>query len=258
MNETRTCGRRPRIAKSIASSGLLITILISCACTQVDFDPRRLRPPELNPHPTKFVKVRVVAPATLEIRLEEMWNANSHPFFSSGACDVDREKPGSSKDVLFVPVALKWDGTSYGGSFVADRYLPSRCDWSFGGLTSSSPSKDTPVIYSDSADKAYPENNASDRTADIWCGIDPAPQQPRAIVCTDLSYFAMYSDHFPAAWVSSVAVAKGKGPESILFITPNARSVELHYHDFEAEARATVGTGQKTTGRGNGRTTATE
>jgi hypothetical protein len=155
------------------------------------------------------------------------------------------------KDVLYVAVPLKWDGASYSGRFLVDRLLPSRCDWSFGGLTSSSPSKDTPVIYSETLYAAYPENNASHQTADIWCGIDPAPQQTRAIVCTDLSYFAKYSDHFPPAWIASVAAAKGKKPQSILFITPNAESVELHYHDFEAEARAA-------TSRGNDHSGATE
>jgi hypothetical protein len=102
-------------------------------------------PPHLNPHPAKQVILRVFAPPTLKIQLNEEWVPNSHPFFSSGACNL----PGGMHTPLYVPVVLKWDGTSYVGSFLEDRYLPSRCDWSFGGLSSFAPSRDTPVIYSD-------------------------------------------------------------------------------------------------------------
>jgi hypothetical protein len=147
-----------------------------------------------------------------------------------------RHQFASNKGCIFIPVDLKWDGKSYSGTFLVDRFLPSRCDWSFGGLSSSLPSKDTPVIYTEHALNPSPDNETTDRTADIWCGIDPATQQPRVIVCSNLSYFARHSDHLPSAWTMSVAARKSK-TDDILFITSSARSIELRYHDFDAESR---------------------
>ena len=146
---------------------------------------------------------------------------------------------------LYVPVILKWDGISYVGSFLEDRYLPSRGDWSFGGVFATSPSLGITVIYSDMLSAAYPVQNDSDRSGEMWCGIDPGPKQWRVEVCTALDYFAKYSDHFPQAWRAAAAAAVAPGNfkfnEGVLFITPNAKSVELHYHDYDAEARAENG-----------------
>jgi hypothetical protein len=38
-----------------------------------------------------------------------------------------------------------------------------------------------------------------------------------------------------------VAPANFKFDEGVLFITPNAKSVELRYHDYDAEVRAANG-----------------
>jgi hypothetical protein len=213
----------------------MLSTLMLCACDSA------IVPPHLNPHPTKWVTIRVFAPSTLKIQLEEAWMPNSHPFGTSAACNL----PGGMKTPLYVPVVLKGDGTSYVGSFLEDRYLPSRCDWSFGGVFATSPSRDTTVIYSEMPSPAYPAQNASDRIGEIWCGIDPAPKQPRVEVCSFLDYFAKYSDHFPQAWRAAAAAAVAPGNfefnQGVVFITPNAKSVELHYHDYDAEVRAATG-----------------
>lgn len=225
---------RARIGLSPVFFAALPALLL-CACDSA------VVPPNLNPHPTKLVTIRVFAPSTLTIQMREAWNANSHPFGTSGACNL----PGGMKTQLYVPVALRWDGSSYVGSFLEDRYLPSRCDWSFGGVFATSPSLDTTVIYSEMLSPAYPVLNESDRSGEIWCGIDPAPKQQRVEVCSSLDYFAQYSDHFPAAWRAAAAAAVAPGNfkfnEGILHITPNAKSVELHYHDYDVEVRSTKG-----------------
>jgi hypothetical protein len=211
-----------------------LSALLLCACDSA------IVPPDINPHPTKWVTIRVFAPSTLKVQLNEAWAPNQHPFGTAAACNL----PGGMKTPLYVPVALKWDGASYVGSFLEDRYLPSRCDWGFGGVFTDSPSADTTVIYLDMLSPAYPVQNESDRSGEFWCGIDPAPEQPRVEVCSSLDYFAQYSDHFPPAWraAATVAPANYKFNEGVLFITPNAKSVELHYHDHDAEARAANGT----------------
>jgi hypothetical protein len=213
----------------------IILTLLLCACDSP------IVPPHLNPHPTKAVTIRVFAPTSLKIQLSETWGPNAHPFFSSGACNL----PGGMRTPLYVPVVLKWDGTSYVGSFLMDRYLPSRCDWIFGGVFATYPSSGIAVIYSDMQSPAHPVENKSDRSGEIWCGIDPAPKQRRVEVCSFLDYFAKYSDHFPQAWRAAAAAAVAPGNVNfdigIVFITPNAKSVELHYHDYDAEARAANG-----------------
>jgi hypothetical protein len=223
----------PGIGWSRAFFATLLTTLLLCACDSA------IVPPYLNPHPTKWLTIRVFAPSTLKIQLNEDWMPNSHPFGPSGACNL----PGGMKTPLYVPVVLRWDGTSYVGSFVEDRYLPSRCDWSFGGIFAISPSVGTTVIYSDMPSAAYPVENGSDRSGEVWCGIDPGPKQRRAEVCSSLDYFEKYSDHFPQAWRAAAAVAPANFnfDEGVLFITPNAKSVELHYHDYDAETRAMNG-----------------
>jgi hypothetical protein len=78
----------------------------------------------------------------------------------------------------------------------------------------------------------------------LWCGVDPAPQDRHHEVCIFLSYFAQYSDHFPRAWLPAAAKSDARyaeGSEGTLFITPNAKSVELRYRDYDAEARAANG-----------------
>lgn len=208
-----------------------LSTMLLCACDSV------IVAPHLNPHPTKWVTIRVFAPQSLKIQLSEGWSPNSHPFFSSGACNL----PGGVQTPLYVPVVLKWNGTSYVGSFLEDRYLPSRCDWSFNGLISFAPSHDTTVIYSDFSYQANPTFNTSDRSTELWCGIDPAPKDLPVEVCIFLSYFAKYSSHFPRQWLPAAAESEARvaqGREGNLFITPNAKSVELHYRDFDAEARA--------------------
>ena len=213
----------------------MLSSLLLCACDSA------IGPPGLNPHPTKWVTIRVFAPSTLKIQLNEVWTPNSHPFGLYGACNL----PGGMKTPLYVPVALRWDGTSYVGSFLEDRYLPSRCDWSFLGVFATSPSLGTAVSYSDMVDAAYPVINGSDRSGEVWCGIDPAPKQQHVEVCSFLNYFALYSGHFPQAWraaaAAAVAPANFKFNEGVLFITPNTKSVELNYHDYDAEAQAANG-----------------
>jgi hypothetical protein len=87
--------------------------------------------------------------------------------------------------------------------------------------------------------------NSRARPTPEWCGIDPAPKQRRVEVCSFLNYFAKNSDHFPQAWLAAaaaaVAPANFKFDEGVLFITPNAKSVELRYHDYDAEVRAANG-----------------
>jgi hypothetical protein len=226
------------VSRGIGCAGLfflVLSTLVLCACDSA------IVPPHLNPHPTKSVTIRVFAPPSLKIQLNEAWEPNSHPFFSSGACNL----PGGMRTHLYVAVILKWDGTSYVGSFLEDRYLPSRCDWSFGGVFATSPSLGTTVIYSDMLSAAYPVLNDSDRSGEMWCGIDPGPKQLRIEVCTALDYFAKYSDHFPQPWraaaVAAVAPGNFRFNQGVLFITPNAKSIELHYHDYDAEARAENG-----------------
>jgi hypothetical protein len=223
---------RARTEWSRIFSAALSTLLLS-ACDSA------IVPPNPNPHPTKLVTIRVFAPSTLKIQLNEAWTPNAHPFGTAAACNL----PGGMKTPLYVPVALRWDGTSYVGSFLEDRYLPSRCDWIFAGVFATSPSLDTTVGYSETPDKAFPVINESDRSGEVWCGIDPAPKQQRVEVCSSLDYFAKYSEHFPQAWraTASAAVAPGnyKFNEGNLAISPNAKSIELRYHDYDAEAQAT-------------------
>lgn len=94
-------------------SAALSTLLL-CACDSA------VVPPYLNPHPTKWVTIRVFAPSTLKIQRTEAWNPNSHPFGAAAACNL----PGGMRTPLYVPVALRWDGSSYVGRFLEDRYLP--------------------------------------------------------------------------------------------------------------------------------------
>jgi hypothetical protein len=139
---------------------------------------------------------------------------------------------------LSVPLHLTWNGKNYVGRFLEDRYLPSRCDWGFDGLRSSAPSNDVPVIYSAPWNGEDPTYDATDRSIQLWCGIDPAPKSRRVEVCTSLSYFAEYSDHFPRAWRRATTNPERSWHEAEGFIGPNAKTVELHYRNFDAEARA--------------------
>lgn len=214
-----------------------LSALLLCACDSA------IVPPDLNPHPTKWVTLRVFAPSSLKLRLAELWAPNRHPFGTVAACNLQ----GGMKKPLYVPVTLRWDGTSYVGGFLEDRYLPSRCDWGFMGIMSTSPSLDGAVMYMEFPVPAFPTVNESDRRSDLWCGINPAPPPPE--VCIFLGYFAKYSHHFPQAWRALVAAqdAAAVTPPNFRFdhgqvvITPNAKYVELHYHDYDAEARAANG-----------------
>jgi hypothetical protein len=211
-----------------------LSALLLCACNSAS----EITPPDLNPHATKRVTIRVFAPPSLKIKLKEMWTPNTHPFITSGACDL----PGGTQWPIYVPVILKWDGASYVGSFLEDRYLPSKCDWGLFGLVSDTLDDPAAVSYSDFLYPKNPTWNASDRSTEIWCGINPAPNTPRVETCGSLSYFAMFSNHFPPAWRLAVKEADAKfGQDGGMFITPNAKSVELHYRDFDAEARAANG-----------------
>lgn len=207
---------------------VMLSTLLLCACDSP------IVPPNPNPHPTKWVTIRVFAPPSLKVELDEMWTPNSHPVFSSGACNL----PGGMRTPLYVPVALKWNGISYVGSFLEDRYLPSRCDWGFDGLRSFAPSDDVPVIYSASSFRGDSAYDAADRSVQLWCGVDPAPKSRRVEVCIFLSYFAKYSDHFPRAWRRAATNPERSWHEAEGFITPKTKSVELYYRDFDAEARA--------------------
>ena len=209
--------------------------MLLCACDSA------VVPPALNPHPAKSVMIRVFAPTSLKIELSEMWTPNAHPFGTMASCNLK----GGMKTPLYVPVALKQDGASYVGSFSEDRYLPSRCDWIFDGLVATSPSKDVVVNYSEMLSPAFPVLNESDRSAEVWCGIDPVPTEPHVEVCSSLHFFAQYSDHFPQAWRAAAAAAVApenyKFNEGTLAISPNAKFVELHYHDYDAEVVAANG-----------------
>lgn len=211
---------------------VLLPTLTLCACDSP------IVPPDLNPHPTKSVTIRVFAPTSLKIELSEMWHPNAHPFGTMAACTLK----GGMKTPLYVPVALKPDGTSYVGAFFEDRYLPSRCDWIFGGLFATSSSSDIAVMYSEMLSPAFPVENESDRSGVVWCGINPVPTEPHVEVCSSLDYFAKYSDHFPERWRAAAAAAVApknfKFNQGTLSITPNAKSIELHYHDYDAEVRA--------------------
>ena len=214
-----------------------LSALLLYACNSAS----EIVPPALNPHATKRVTIRVFAPPSLKIKLKEMWRPNTHPFITSGACDL----PGGMRGPLYVPVILKWDGTSYVGTFLEDRYLPSKCDWGLFGLVSDTPDELAAVYYSDFLYPKNPTWNASDRSAELWCGISPAPNTPRVEICASLGYFAMFSTHFPPAWLLAVKESDVKlaqeGALGSLFITPNAKFVELHYRNFDAEARAANG-----------------
>jgi hypothetical protein len=213
----------------------LLPTLLLCACDSP------ILPPDLNAHPTKSVTIRVFAPASLKIELNELWHANAHPFGTMAACNLK----GGMKTPIYVPVTLKQDGGSYVGSFLEDRYLPSRCDWIFEGLFATSPSHDVVVMYSEMLSQAFPVENETERSGEVWCGIDPVPTEPHVEVCSSLDYFAQYSNHFPPAWRAAAAAAVDpknfKFNQGNLSITPGARSVELHYHDYDSEVQAATG-----------------
>src|ERR1700728_815710 len=182
MNGSALRTFRPLVTSQAGPLFAVLSTLLLCACDSA------IVPPHLNPHPTKRVTIRVFAPSTLKIQLNEAWDPNSHPFGTVAACNL----PGGLKTRLYEPVALRWDGTSYVGSFLEDRYLPSRCDWTFGGVFATSPSLGIAVMYSDMLSAAFPVENESDRSGEVWCGIDPGPKQRRVEVCTSLDYFAKY------------------------------------------------------------------
>jgi hypothetical protein len=47
-----------------------LSALLLCACDSA------IVPPDINPHPTKWVTIRVFAPSTLKVQLNEAWAPN--------------------------------------------------------------------------------------------------------------------------------------------------------------------------------------
>jgi hypothetical protein len=241
---TMTSGFRTRglLVEALSSFLALVAMLPLLACNRTApsaDNPDGVDPPKENPHPTQIIKVRVVAPSSLKISLYESYYAPSYQgtagLAGPGLCSRDRTKPVPSGHLKRVPVSLTREEGSYSGVFIVDRFLPGRCDWGFTGASTQLPG-DSAVIYSTAPNPAYP--HSAEQIADIWCGMDPAPSEPHKTVCSDLSYFAKYSDRVPPSLIAANPSTNGELSSNILFVDPTTTSVILRYHDLDAQERA--------------------
>jgi hypothetical protein len=223
---------------------LFACLLWSTGCMKMDSatpqtpdNPDGIDPPRLNPHPTDSVPIRVIAPPTLKVTLEEFYYAPSIPV-SPWFCIKDVTKPTDPRNtghLRRVPMQLHWDGTGYHGVFVKDRFLPGRCLWGFQAVDTVTPSQEATVLYMPGGQNpTYPHR--PDQTGELWCGVDPA-SSPGKVVCTSLSYFAKYPGRVPTALLDAHPTPARTLPSSLVFVDDTTQSVTLRYHDLDAEAR---------------------
>jgi len=224
--------------------------LIACARTAPSADnPDGVDPPEINPHPKEIFKIQVLAPSSLKVSLYENHYAPSGRGFGSafgpGLCSKDPTKPVPPGHSMHVPIPLNGTNGDYSGTFMADRFLPGRCEWGFFGISSNF-KEDTPVLYNFGGPiPAYP--HGPEQVADIWCGPNPIPTEPSKFICTSFHFFSKYTKGLPESLLAAHPYVVSRGPENTVSMDDTTKSIVLHYHDLEAEAEAARSANSKTT-----------
>lgn len=197
--------------------------------------------PETNRHPQEIVKIRVLAPPSLNVSLHENYYAPSGRGFGSafgpGLCSKDPNKPAvSAGHSRQVPIALTGSNGEYSGTILADRFLPGRCEWGFFGISSDF-KEDTPVLYGFGGPS--PANpHGPEQVADIWCADNPIPTEPSKFICTSFQFFAKYSKGLPESLLTAHPYIVSRGAENTIFMDNTTKSIVLRYHDLAAEVEA--------------------
>jgi len=206
-------------------------------------NPDGVDPPENNPHPREILKLRVLAPPSLNVLLHENYYAPSGRGFGSafgpGLCSKNKDpnKPAvSAGHSRQVPIALTGGNGEYNGTIVADRFLPGRCEWGFFGISSDF-KEDTPVLYGFGGPS--PANpHGPEQAADIWCADNPIPTEPSKFICTSFQFFAKYTNGLPESLLAAHPYIVSRGAENTIFMDNTTKSIVLRYHDLAAEAKA--------------------
>jgi hypothetical protein len=224
--------------------------LIACARTAPSADnPDGVDPPQDNPHPKEIVKIRVLAPSSLHVLLYENYHAPSGQGFGSmlgpGLCQKDPTRSEHLGHYKQVPITLTGSNGDYSGTFTADRYLPGRCEWGFDGISSNF-KEDIPALYQFGGPS--PANpHGPEQVANIWCGTNPILTEPSRFICTSLHFFSKYTKGLPDALLAAHPYIPSRANEDRIFMDDTTKSIVLHYHDLEAEAKAARSANSKTT-----------
>jgi hypothetical protein len=212
-------------------------------------------PPTPNPRPTQRVKLYVTAPPGLNVRVGVNYRIGYWlGLFGGGGeyCGPNVHTPpdGMTHPVpgAIVPIDLKWNGRTYEGEFLIDRFLPGRCHWTFSSLDTLSPARNFVSLFSEERTNynfdTSPYGNTYDQSpvqdADLWCGPDPSPREGERgkMLCTSLDYFVLYPGTVASELVASIPVSQYDRSRINLF--PFTTSVTLRYHDLVAENHAAI------------------
>lgn len=231
--------------------GLLLAACLFLAACANGHD-NSVSPPRLNPNPVERVRLTVIAPSTLSVRLVASYQIGTWVFaYAGGTYCGPKEYPAHTPlptRTRTIPINLKWDGNSYTGEFLIDRFLPGRCRWGFSSLDMVSPAKTFLSRYEERAiqynfDTTH-SNGLYDQSpaqqTDLWCGADPGPPSEHGrMLCTSLDYFAIYPGAVANELLAKVPVnLRARTPE--VNILPSTRSITLRYHDLAAENHAAI------------------